>query len=82
VASFEPTDWTHGKRRIHLLGVAGSGMVPLAEILMDVGHEVTGSDLKQLPERLVKRGLKFTRGHSAQGVGEAEVVVASAAIPK
>ena len=81
MASFEPTDWTHGKRRIHLLGVAGSGMVPLAEILMDVGHEVTGSDLKQLPERLVKRGLKFTRGHSAQGVGEAEVVVASAAIP-
>ena len=43
--SFEPAWWTTGCRRIHLLGVAGSGMAPLAEILMDLGHKVTGSDL-------------------------------------
>ena len=55
--------------------------VTFAEILMDIGHEVSGSDLKKISERLVKRGVKFTLGHSAQGVGEADVVVASAAIP-
>ena len=79
--TFDPTGWSEGKKRVHLIGVAGSGMAPLAEILMDLGHEVRGSDLKQVPERLVKRGLKFILGHSVTGVGDAEVVVASAAIP-
>ncbi len=77
----DPVGWSEGKKRVHLIGVAGSGMVPLAEILLDLGHDVRGSDLKQVPERLLKRGLKFVLGHSVSGLGDAEVVVASAAIP-
>ena len=81
MGSFDSADWIKGKKRVHLIGVSGSGMTPLAEILMDIGHEVSGSDLKKISERLVNRGVQFTLGHSAQGVGEADVVVASAAIP-
>lgn len=79
--TFNSADWTAGGKKIHLIGVAGSGMTPLAEILLDLGHEVSGSDLKPVAERLVKRGLKFTLGHGL-AVGRAmDAVVASAAIP-
>ena len=44
--SFDAARWNQEKLRVHLIGVAGSGMAPLAEILMDLGHKVTGSDLK------------------------------------
>ena len=47
--SFNTQWWTTGRRRVHLIGVAGSGMAPLAEILIDLGHEVSGSDLKEIP---------------------------------
>ena len=78
--SFDAKSWTGKKSRIHLIGVAGSGMTPLAEILLDLGHEVSGSDLKEIPDRLIGRGLKFSLGHMAEAVGKAEVVVASTAI--
>ena len=78
---FNPSDWTQGKKRVHLIGVAGSGMTPLAEILLDLGHRVSGSDLKPGAERLLKRGLEFTLGHEFSKMGEVDVVVASAAIP-
>ncbi|NBU68392.1 MAG: UDP-N-acetylmuramate--L-alanine ligase [Verrucomicrobia bacterium] len=45
--SFDAGSWTKGRRRIHLIGIAGSGMSPLADIFVDLGHEVTGSDLKE-----------------------------------
>ena len=79
--SFDTQWWTTGRRRIHLIGVSGSGMTPLAEILMDLGHAVSGSDLKEIPERLKKRGMVVALGHDAGSIGSAEVVVASAAIP-
>ena len=79
--SFDSSWWTTGRRRIHLIGVAGSGMAPLAEILLDLGHEVTGSDLKEVPAYLRDRGLVVAVGHEAEAIGTAEVVVASAAIP-
>jgi len=79
--SFDTKWWTTGRRQIHLIGVSGSGMTPLAEILMDLGHEVSGSDLKEIPERLKKRGMVVALGHDAESIGSAEVVVASAAIP-
>ena len=47
--SFDAARWNQGKLRVHLIVVAGSGMTPLAEILLDLGHEVTGSDLKPTP---------------------------------
>ena len=79
--SFDAARWNQGKLRVHLIGVAGSGMTPLAEILLDLGHEVTGSDLKPTPERIIQRGLGFSLGHAAEGIGPVDVVVASAAIP-
>ena len=78
--SFDAKSWTGAKRRIHLIGVAGSGMTPLAEILLDLGHEVSGSDLKEIPDRLIQRGLKFSLGHAAASIGKAEAVIASTAI--
>ncbi len=78
--SFEAKSWTGKKCRIHLIGVAGSGMTPLAEILLDLGHEVSGSDLKEIPDRLIRRGIQFTLGHTAGAVGKAEAVIASTAI--
>jgi UDP-N-acetylmuramate--L-alanine ligase/UDP-N-acetylenolpyruvoylglucosamine reductase len=79
--SFDATHWTQGKRRIHLIGIAGSGMSPLADIFVDLGHEVTGSDVKEAPERLRDRGVRMQIGHRAENLGKAEVVIASAAIP-
>jgi UDP-N-acetylmuramate--alanine ligase len=78
--SFEAKDWIKGRRKIHLIGVSGSGMTPLAEILMDLGHVVSGSDVKEIPERLKNRGLQFFLGHAADTVVSVEVIVASAAI--
>jgi len=78
--SFDAKSWTGKKCRIHLIGVAGSGMTPLAEILLDLGHEVSGSDLKEIPERLIRRGIHFTLGHKAEALGKADAVVASTAV--
>ena len=80
--SFDAAGWTKGKRRIHLIGIAGSGMSPLADIFVDLGHEVTGSDLKEAPERLRDRGVRIQIGHRAENIGHAEVVIASAAVPE
>jgi UDP-N-acetylmuramate--alanine ligase len=70
------------KRRIHLIGVSGSGMIGLARILLESGHEVSGSDLKcglQINE-LIEKGLLFREGHKAEFLAGAELVVYSTAI--
>lgn len=53
--------------RIHLLGVAGSGMSGLAWLLMQLGHKVSGSDRVETAEtaRLQQAGLEFSCPHSA-----------------
>ena len=79
--SFDARSWTQGRKKIHLIGIAGSGMTPLADIFVDLGHEVTGSDLKEAPERLRDRGIRIAIGHRAENLGSAEVVIASAAVP-
>ena len=80
--SFDASSWVKGKRRIHLIGIAGSGMTPLAELFTDLGHTVTGSDLKEAPPRLRERGVQLQLGHRAENLGNAEVVIASAAVPE
>ena len=80
--SFDAKSWTQGRKKIHLIGIAGSGMTPLADILVDMGNEVTGSDLKEAPERLRDRGIRMSIGHRAENLGRAEVVIASAAVPE
>lgn len=68
--------------RIHLLGVAGSGMSGLAALLLEMGHRVSGSDrvTSRETERLQRLGLEFSSPHSAEVICDVEMVVYSSAI--
>ncbi|MDR1607444.1 MAG: UDP-N-acetylmuramate--L-alanine ligase [Deltaproteobacteria bacterium] len=72
----------HKKRRVHFVGVGGIGMSGLAEVLFNMGHEVSGSDLQlsQQTARLAKMGLTIAYGHAPENIKEAEVVVFSSAV--
>jgi UDP-N-acetylmuramate--alanine ligase len=69
-------------QQIHLVGIGGSGMSGIAEVLLSSGYAVSGSDLKQSPatERLRKLGAKIFEGHHAENVHGAHVVVISSAV--
>ena len=69
-------------QRIHLVGIGGSGMSGIAEVLLSSGYAVSGSDLKQTPvtERLRKLGASIFEGHQAENVHGAHVVVISSAV--
>ena len=71
-------------KRIHMIGIGGSGMCPLAEILHSKGYILTGSDNNESdPLKRVKNlGVKVFMGHEAENVEGAELVVYSAAISK
>ncbi|NBS24752.1 MAG: UDP-N-acetylmuramate--L-alanine ligase [Gammaproteobacteria bacterium] len=71
-------------RRLHFVGIGGAGMSGIAEVLMNQGYEITGSDLSAsvVTERLESLGAKVTIGHAANNVGGANVVVVSSAIDK
>lgn len=67
----------------HFIGIGGSGMSGLAEILVSYGFEVSGSDLNisSACERLKKLGIKIARGHAAENVpAEASLIVYSSAV--
>jgi UDP-N-acetylmuramate--alanine ligase len=68
--------------RIHLIGVAGSGMSGIAALLLELGHEVTGSDKVSTVEtdRLQRRGLCFDQQHRAAAASNADLIVFSSAI--
>src|SRR5688572_24901726 len=70
--------------RIHFVGIGGSGMSGIAEVLLNLGYEVQGSDLKPNPvtERLTQLGARVMIGHRAEHVGNADVVVTSSAVTK
>lgn len=72
------------RRKVHFVGVGGIGMSGLAEILLNLGYEVSGTDLQAtaITERLVQCGLCFFEGHDAGHIGDAEIVVMSEAVPK
>jgi len=69
-------------QRIHLVGIGGSGMSGIAEILLSTGYAVSGSDLKVTPvtERLRNLGATIHEGHQAENVHGAHVVVVSSAV--
>jgi UDP-N-acetylmuramate--alanine ligase len=69
-------------RKIHFVGIGGSGMNGIAELLVNLGYEVTGSDARTsaVTERLVSLGARVYEGHDAAHVGVADVVVYSSAI--
>jgi UDP-N-acetylmuramate--alanine ligase len=69
-------------QRIHLIGIGGSGMSGIAEVLLALGYAVSGSDVKPstTTERLRNLGARIFNGHAAQNVHGAQVVVASSAV--
>jgi UDP-N-acetylmuramate--L-alanine ligase/UDP-N-acetylenolpyruvoylglucosamine reductase len=69
-------------RRIHLIGVAGSGMSGIAALLLALGHRVSGSDKVDTREveRLRRKGLEFESPHGTSMVSDAELVIFSSAI--
>ena len=70
-------------RKIHFVGIGGIGMSGIAEVLLNLGFTVSGSDLKATPvtERLAKLGARVFEGHAASNLRDAQVVVISSAIP-
>ncbi|HEY9419648.1 MAG TPA: UDP-N-acetylmuramate--L-alanine ligase, partial [Candidatus Udaeobacter sp.] len=73
---------TRERHKIHLVGVAGSGMSGLAALLLELGHEVSGSDKASTVEtdRLQRLGLCFQQKHCANDANAADLVVFSSAI--
>ena len=74
----------HGRRdvTVHFVGIGGIGMSGIAEVLLNLGYRVSGSDLKpsDLTRRLESLGGRIGVGHAAENVGEADVVVISSAV--
>ncbi len=69
-------------QRIHFVGIGGIGMSGIAEVLLNLGYKVSGSDLKSsaVTQRLASLGAMVFEGHAAENVVGAEVVVTSSAI--
>lgn len=69
-------------RRIHFVGIGGVGMSGIAEVLINLGYDVTGSDLRESPvtTRLAELGATVWVGHDARHVEHADAVVISSAI--
>jgi UDP-N-acetylmuramate--alanine ligase len=67
---------------IHFVGIGGIGMSGIAEVLLNLGYRVTGTDLaaSDTTERLARLGATVHQGHSADFVGDADVVVVSSAV--
>ncbi|WAS95360.1 UDP-N-acetylmuramate--L-alanine ligase [Nannocystis punicea] len=67
---------------IHFVGIGGIGMSGIAEILLDLGYRVTGTDLaeSETTRRLSERGAMIHRGHDEAHLGDADVVVISSAV--
>jgi UDP-N-acetylmuramate--alanine ligase len=69
-------------QRIHFVGIGGIGMSGIAEVLLNLGYKISGSDLKttSITQRLSGLGATIFEGHAAENVAGAEVVVTSSAI--
>ena len=71
-------------RRIHFIGIGGVGMCGIAEVLLNQGYEISGSDLRQsgVTDRLSGLGAQIFLGHAKEHVVDADVIVVSSAINK
>ncbi len=70
--------------RIHFVGIGGSGMGGIAEVLLNLGYEVQGSDLRAnaVTRRLERLGARIFVGHAEANLGQADVVVVSSAVDR
>ncbi|MCK4233717.1 UDP-N-acetylmuramate--L-alanine ligase [candidate division WOR-3 bacterium] len=71
-------------KRIHFVGIGGIGMSGIAEVLLNLGFEVTGSDIaiSEVTNRLKSLGARVKKGHNALNILDADVVVYSSAVKK
>jgi len=71
-------------QRIHFIGIGGIGMSGIAEVLLNLGYQVSGSDLRcsAVTERLAKMGAAIAEGHRGENIAAAEVVIVSSAVPR
>ena len=69
-------------QHVHFIGIGGIGMSGIAEILLTLGHHVSGSDLKRSPvtDRLLSLGAAIFEGHAAANIAGADVVVTTSAL--
>ena len=69
-------------KRIHFVGIGGAGMSGIAEVLLNLGYEISGSDISAnaTTQRLESIGVRVFKGHEATQVREADVVVVSTAV--
>ncbi len=69
-------------QRIHFVGIGGIGMSGIAEVLLNLGYQISGSDLKSsaVTQRLAALGASIFEGHAAANIAGADVVVTSSAI--
>jgi UDP-N-acetylmuramate--alanine ligase len=72
----------HKIKNIHFVGIGGSGMSGIAEVLLNLGYKVSGSDLgsNAASQRLASLGAKVMLGHAAENVAGADAVVTSTAV--
>ena len=79
----QPNDLARRRiKQVHFVGIGGAGMGGIAEVLANIGYQITGSDLAQntMTERLASLGVKIFKGHSAANIEGANVVVVSSAV--
>jgi len=69
-------------QRVHFVGIGGIGMSGIAEVLLNLGYKISGSDLKNssVTQRLAEMGAVILEGHNAENAAGADVVVTSSAI--
>lgn len=72
----------HAVKQIHFVGIGGVGMSGIAEVLLNLGYAVSGSDLADnaVTQRLAKLGARIHQGHAAENVAGADAVVTSTAV--
>ena len=72
----------HKVRNVHFVGIGGAGMSGIAEVLLNLGYAVSGSDLSEgnATRRLAGLGAQVRIGHAAENVSDADVVVISSAV--
>lgn len=72
----------HKVKRIHFVGIGGSGMNGIAEVLFNLGFQVSGSDIGEsaVTQRLKQLGIQVHLGHQAQNLADADAVVISTAV--
>ena len=68
--------------RVHFIGIGGSGMSGIAEVMLSLGYQIQGSDIRRNPQvvRLENQGAKIFIGHDAENVHQADAVVVSSAV--